>query len=509
MKYTMGIDIGTFETKGVLCDMSGNIISSEKMKHDLISPQPGFAEHDPLNQWWREFCFISNELIKQSGVDHSDIVGVGCSAIMCGLTFVDEDLNPLRNAILYGIDTRCQAEIDQLNSEIGEKEIVRLCGEALSVESFGPKMLWVKNHEPEVYKKTKYITMAPGFINLRLTGKNWVDGYSASSSAPLYSNAKREWIPEMSPYVVPLELLPQIGYVCDVIGEVTETAADETGLKAGTPVICGTTDAGAEAFSGGITSPGETMVMYGSTIFVIHLTDKQTMGTLINSDNPLWKGDYIFPDSYAVFGAMATTGSLTRWLLDTLGNDYILRGKDTGEDIFNMLFEGVDRIPVGSDGLFVLPYFAGERLPIKDPLAKGMIFGLNLRHTRDYIVRAALEGIGYGLAQNLDEMKKCGVEINKVTAIGGGTKNPLWMRIMSDITGTPHRILKNNAGASYGDAMLAALGTGYVSMDEVKQWNETAYRVEPNLKNTAYYEERKPIFKQLYENTKDLMHLNL
>jgi xylulokinase len=172
-----------------------------------------------------------------------------------------------------------------------------------------------------------------------------------------------------------------------------------------------------------------------------------------------------------------------------------------------MLFANVESIAAGSDGLIVLPYFAGERMPIKDPHAKGVIFGLNLTHTRDHIIRAALEGIGYGLAQNLDIMLETGLDLKEITAIGGGTKNPSWMQIMSDMTGLNHRIMEKNEGASYGNAMLAALGTSVKTLDEIKNWNKIIHRFKPNPDNREKYDKGKKLFKRLYEDNKELMHL--
>ena len=499
-KYLLGVDIGTSETKGTLCDTEGNILGMQKQKHDLIIPEPGFAEHDPA-EWWSDFCTITKGLIKAHGIDNTDIAGVGSSAVACGLNFLDEKFNPVRNTILYGIDTRSLEEIKELNRKIGEERILNQCGSALSVESYGPKILWVKNNQSEIFKKVRYITFAPGYINLKLTGKNCIDVYSAYEAQPMYDRFKNEWSTEMCSYIAPKELLPEIFYSSDVIGYVTAEAQKETGLKEGTPVICGTTDAASEALSGGVNLPGDTMVMYGSTIFIIHVTDKNH-----EKDNPLWNSVYIFPNTYTVLSGMATTGSLTRWLLNTMGADYIERARQTGEDVYTMLFKNVESIAAGSDGLFILPYFAGERMPIKDPLAKGVIFGLNLTHTRDHIVRAALEGIGYGLAQNLDIMLETGLDIKEITAIGGGVKNLSWMQIMSDISGLNQRIMEKNEGASFGDAMLAALGTGVKTLDEIKNWNKTVHLIKPNPRNREKYDKGKKLFKRLYEENKDLMH---
>lgn len=500
MKYFIGIDIGTYETKGTLTDDQGNVVKTEKRRHGIIIPQPGFAEHDP-NLWWSECCSIIRAFLETDGVNSADVAGICCSAVACGLVAVDENNAPVRNAILYGIDTRSIPEIAQLNERIGEERIMDFCAEALSVESFGPKILWIKNHEPELFKKVKQFTFVQGFINLQLTGNNCLDKYSVVFGLPMYNYRTQDWDDEMCAYVVPREMLPRLHDSKDVIGYVTKEAAAQTGLQEGTPVICGATDAGSEALSAGVAETGDTMVMYGSTIFIVHISEK-----LYVEGNPLWKASYLLPDTFAVLSGMATAGSLTHWLLNVMGQDMLTRSQDTGENEFDILFSGIDSVPPGSDGLMVLPYFAGERMPIKDPEAKGLMIGLTLSHTRNHIIRACIEGIGYALAQNLNIIQGMGLEIKEITAIGGGTKNPPWMRIMSDITGIPHKIYKQNMGASYGDAMLAALGTGNASVADIKKWNSVLEVIEPNMENHKFYSDHMRFFEELYTNNKDAMH---
>lgn len=500
MKYFIGIDIGTYETKGTLTDQTGRVVKTEKRGHSIIIPQPGFAEHDP-NLWWSECCSIIHSFLQTDGVSNADVAGICCSAVACGLVAVDENNTPLRNAILYGIDTRCIPQIQQLNREIGENRILDFCLEPLSVDSFGPKILWIKNHEPEIFARVKQFTFVQGFVNLKLTGNNYIDRYSLVFGLPMYNSRTGDWDDEMCSYVAPRQMLPNLCDSTDLIGCVSEEAAAQTGLLAGTPVICGTTDAASEALSVGVVEPGDTMVMYGSAGFIIHITDK-----LYVKDNPLWKTAFLLPDTYAILSGMSTAGSLTHWLLRVLGQDMVTQAEAEGKNKFDILFSELDSVPPGSDGLMVLPYFAGERMPIKDPEAKGLMLGLTLAHTRNHIIRASIEGIGYALAQSLDVIRSMGLELTEVTAIGGGTKNPGWMRIMSDITGVAHKIYKHNNGASYGDTMLAALGTGNASVADIKAWNSVQEIITPNAENHKFYSRNKQLFHELYRNNKDAMH---
>ncbi len=497
-KYLFGFDIGTSESKGTICDQDGNVIATAASAHSLKTPHPGWAEHDPLGDWWYDFKKITAELLEKSGVDPKDIAGIGVSAIMAAITPVDEKGNPLRNAILYGIDTRCQAQAKELNETIGEETLKEWFDTTLTIEHFGPKILWIKQNEPEVFAKTKQITMASGFVNLKLTGVNAVDIYSATSALPMYDMTTDTWDDARCAYVCPKEMLPKVCKTYDIIGEVTAGAAAETGLAAGTPVICGTTDAGAEAVSVGVVEPGDTMLMYGSTMFFIHVLKEMVKGAY---------GKYTIDGPYAFAGGMATTGSLTRWLRDTTAPDLLVQQEAGGENAYAALFAEAKDIPAGSDGLLCLPYFLGERMPIQDPNAKGMYFGLNLHHTRGHLVKAAFEGMGFGLDQNLAMLRSYGATIGTATAVGGGTKTPLWIQTVSDITGVRQQVPEVTVGASYGDALMAGLAVGLIeSPKKIKEMIKIKYVTEPNPDTAAVYDKYRPIFKELYQRNKDLMH---
>jgi xylulokinase len=275
----------------------------------------------------------------------------------------------------------------------------------------------------------------------------------------------------------------------------------ETGLACGTPVIAGTTDAGAEAVSVGVVEPGDMMIMYGSTIFMIMITPS------LKKDTPLWGGPFVFDNAYVLACGMATTGSLTRWLRDTFAKDLLEKEKREGVNAYDELFDEAEHIPAGSDGVIVLPYFLGERMPIMDPQAKGVIFGLNLRHTRGHIVKAAFEGISYGIDQNLDYIRKAGVMPGTATAVGGGTKTRTWIQTVSDVCNIKQRVPEITIGASYGDALLAGLGIGvFKSAADIKKLVKTKYHTEPDIENHKKYEPFKKHFASIYEKTKDIMH---
>lgn len=499
-KYLLGFDAGTSESKGTLTDMGGHVLATAAAAHGLISPRPGFAEHDPMKDWMYDLRKIVKELLAKVGGTAEEIAAVGISTVMAAVTFVDENCEPLRNAILYGIDSRCIHQAAELNEKIGEERLLSEFGTSLTIEHFGPKILWVKDNEPEIFARTKHITFASGFLTARLTGNYCVDRYSATAALPMLDSKTMEWKDEFCDMVCPKELLPRITGTYSVVGRVTERGREDSGLAEGTIVICGTTDAGAEAVSVGVVDPGDVMLMYGSTAFWISVSD--------GGDGAKAGGKhYTIDGRNCSTGGMATTGSLTKWLRDELAREYVRAEQEGGENAYSALFREAEGIEPGSDGLVVLPYFQGERLPIQDPRAKGVLFGLTLRHTRGHIVHAAFEGIGYGICQNLDALRAAGISVEQVTAVGGGTKSLRLLQVVSDICGITQMVPEVTVGASYGDALMAGLAVGSIESPEaIKELVKIKNVVKPDKDNHRKYEKYKEVYWQLYARNADLMH---
>ena len=490
-KLYLGIDIGTFESKGVLADETGEIVAQVSRPHKMLMPQPGWAEHDPEKDWWGDFCFISQKLIAESGVDPKSIRSVGTSAIGPCMLPVDADGNPLMNGVLYGVDTRSAKEVEELTARIGGERILDVCGNALTSQSVGPKILWLKNNRPEIYAKAAKIVSSTTFIVQRLTGNCVVDHYTAANSSPLYDVGRLAYTDELAPEIVPIEKLPEAVWSTDIAGHVTAKAATATGLCEGTPVICGTIDASAEAFSVGVLSPGDMMVMYGSTIFIIQLTGSRVR------DARLWYAPWMFPGEHASMSGLATSGTLTHWFRDEFAKEL------DPSTAFAMLAEEAATSPPGANGLVMLPYFSGERTPIHDPHAKGTLFGLNLTHRRGDIYRALIEGIAYGTNHIFETYAEVGAAPKRLMAVGGGTRNRLWLEATSHVSGLKQILARRTIGASYGDACLAAIGVGDVSRGAITEWNPIESEVIP-VADPAYIRNHR-IFKALYQNTKHLM----
>jgi len=492
-KYYLGIDIGTYETKGVLVNIRGEVISQSSKKHEMIVPQSGWAEHRPIEDWWGDFTFISKDLINKSGCDPKLIQAVSASTIGPCMLPVDREGQPLMNAVLYGVDTRAYKEIEYLNETIGKEKIFKFNGNALTSQQVGPKILWLKNNRPEIFSKTYKIVNGAAFINLKLTGNYVIDHYTGAFTSPLYDIQKQEWSNELLNDLIDLEQLPKLVWTNEIIGEVNEKASKETGLVEGTSVVAGTCDAAAEALSVGVLGSGDMMMMYGSTMFFISITDT------ILSDDRLWYAPWLFQGEHSLMGGLATSGTLTHWFKNNFAKDL------QGDDIFIKLAKEAEQSPPGSKGIIFLPYFSGERTPIHDTHAKGSFFGLDLTHNRSDMYRSIFEGIAYGTKHVFDTFKELNYVPSKLYSVGGGTKNKIWSQTTSDIIGLNQILRKTTLGASYGDAFLAAYACGDLKKDDINNWNGIDYEIEAKNDNNIIYSKGYKNFRKLYENTKNLM----
>ena len=485
----LGVDIGTFESKGVLVDASGRVVAQASRAHKMLVPRPGWAEHRAEEDWWGDFVFITKALLAESQVDPSKVKAVACSAIGPCLLPVDVDGRPLTNGILYGVDTRASAEIADLNAAIGADVILSRCGNALTSQSVGPKILWLKRAHADVWARTAKLVTSTTFLTHRLTGRWVIDHYTASNFAPLYDIEKRDWCFDLAA-LCRADQMPDLMWSSAIAGHVTAAAAAQTGLAAGTPVTCGTIDAAAEAVSVGVTEPGEMMMMYGSTIFIIQIAAKAL------TDARLWHAPWLFPGQRAAMAGLATSGTLTHWLRDVFAREL------AEATAFAVLTAEAMASPKGARGLLCLPHFSGERTPLQDPLAKGAFFGLNLTHGRGDIYRAALEGIAAGTRAITETYAEAGSAPTRVLAVGGGTKNAPWMQATSDFTGLEQQVCRVTTGAAYGDAWLAARAVG--DAPDIRAWNPVERVILPE--KVPAYERQYPLFRALYEATKGISH---
>ena len=497
----LGIDIGTYSSKGVVCTPEGDVLASETIEHGLSLPRPGWAEHDADEIWWGDFVALSRKLLA-SGLSGEDIGGVAVSAIGACMLPVDNRGRALRPGVLYGIDTRAVREIADLTEKYGNEALLRQGSMVLTTQSIGPKILWLRRNEPEVFVRTHKFLTASSYMIHRLTGEFVIDRHTASYFNPLINVETLEWEATYAELICDLDQLPRLEWSDAIAGTVTGAAAAETGLLAGTPVTAGTVDAAAEAVSVGVEAPGDMMVMYGTTMFFIMVTDKPA------PDPRMWATAYAFPGLYDVAGGMATSGAVTRWFRDQLAGAELETDVHGGRNAYEALAESAATVPAGSRGLICLPYFSGERTPIHDPLARGMFAGLTLSHTRADMYRAVLEGTAFGVRHNLDAMAEMGAVPRRLVAVGGGARNAWWLQIVSDATGALQDVPETTVGAAYGDAFLAGVATGIVPTRKAlaEQWVTLGQPVVPDNTAKAIYDDYYPIYRRLYERTIDEQH---
>lgn len=480
----LGVDIGTSSSKGVLVDMAGRILSTAVRTHAVDRPFPGWVEMDG-EVWWSEFVSITAELL--TSTPEASVTAVGTSGMGPCVLVTDVTGKPLRPAILYGVDTRATDQIARLTDELGgAATIMARAGSALSTQAVGPKLEWLADNEPEIFQAARRIFMPNSWLAWRLTGSYVLDHHSASQCTPLYDAKAQQWHRPWVDRIARSLALPTLAWPGEVAGLVTRDAARQTGLPVGIPVVVGTIDAWSEAVSVGAHRIGDLMLMYGTTMFLINSVSQPLTAPT------LWGTVGAFPGTHNLAGGMATSGAITSWLRDLCG------ASDFAE-----LTSQAEAAGPGANGLLMLPYFAGERTPIADPHARGVIAGLTLSHTPGDLYRAALEATAFGVRHNIETMLDAGGAIERVVAVGGGTQGKLWTQIISDVTGLTQSIPTQTVGASFGAAFLAARLQNDVDIDD---WNPVAEKRDPSPEWAANYDELYGLYRSLYPATLEVCH---
>lgn len=510
-KYFMGIDIGTFESRGMLLDETFRVAADESVSHTMRNPRPGWFEHDAERDWWGDFCKISKALIAHSGIRPEQIACVGASTLGTDCLPVDENCVPLRPAILYGIDARASEEIRWLTEYYGEQKAHQLFGHPICTGDTATKILWIRRHEPEVYKKTAKFLTGSSYLTAKLTGTYCIDQFLAKGSfRPLYRADGSVNEEEIRVYCRP-DQVAEAADSTETAGGVTATAAEQTGLAVGTPVITGTGDSTSEAISAGLVEPGTVFFQFGSSMFFYYLTDRFLDDYSSACGNGSIKGGKVFtvPGTFCLGDGTNAAGTLTRWVRDVFYRNERENEKNGGENAYAIMAKEAGEVRAGSDGLVMLPYIYGERSPIQDPMAQGILFGLKGSHGRKEINRAALEAVGYSVYQHLLLFREMGVPPQAVITAGGGTRNRTWMHIVCDMAGMPVLIPEPYQCSSFGDAMMAAVGAGALKdFRALKKALPRGQVLQPDGENHRYYREHYEIYKQLYQSNKDLMHRN-
>lgn len=500
--FLLGIDIGTSASKGVLTDLQGRVIAQRSIEHAVNSPRPGWFEQDADSVWWGDLVRICRALLAESSIAPVAIAALRVSSLSPDMLPVDGNGVPLRPGMLYS-DGRAQEEIEEIGRQFNAEDLYRITAKTLSSSSVGPKILWLRKHEPQTYARTRTVHTATSFLVFKLTGNAVIDHVEAAGFNPLFDAHAMQWNPDVCDALqISQALLPEIRWTTDLAGAVTATAAAATGLAEGTPVVTGTCDAFAEAVSVGAVDIGEATLSYGSTmVFTLVLDHLQIEPGMSAGPGPL-------PHTYKIGSSMSCASSLTRWFRDNFGAPERQAEEVTGISAYQLLSAEAATVPPGAEGLVVLPYWAGERSPIYDSRARGLVLGLTLSHTRRHFYRALIESVGYGLRHNLEIMAATGAPIKRIVATGGGTQSELWTQIVSDIVGQEQEIARNPLGAPYGNAFMAGYGAGiFADLAPLRSdWAPATTRVVPDPKAHALYDRYYEVYRTLYSANREAMH---
>ncbi len=445
MHYFLGIDSSTTATKALLMDAAGVVVGVASSSYGYETPHPLWSEQQP-ELWWTGTVNSIKQVLAETAVAPTAVQAIGLTGQMHGLVLLDAAGQSLRPAILWN-DQRTAAECDEMRAIIGKERLIAITGNDALTGFTAPKILWVKNNEPEIYGRIAHILLPKDYVRLQLTGEYATDKAGASGTQ-LFDIGQRDWSDEVVAALgIDRAWLPQTFEGTAVTGTLSPTAARATGLPAGIPVVGGGGDQSANAVGTGAVVDGVVALSLGTSGVVFASSDQP----IVEPDGRLHAFCHAVPHKWHLMGVMLSAAGSLRWFRDTCA---------PGME-FEALLDEAAAVPAGSDGLLFLPYLTGERTPHPDPLARGAFVGLTVRHTRAHMARAVLEGVAFGLRDSFELMKATGLaDVAQVRVSGGGTRSPLWRQILADVLQVEMVTINTAEGAAYGAALLAAVGVG-------------------------------------------------
>ncbi len=498
MKYILGIDLGTSGTKTVLFDSVGKKIASATVEYDLIQLKNGWAEQNP-NDWWQAAVTTTKSVLEKSGVNPDDIKGVGISGQMHGLVMVDKNGEVLRNAILW-CDGRTTDECAEITQKIGKQRLIEITANPALTGFTGGKVLWVKKHEPELYKQCHKILLPKDYIRYKLTGLFGQD-VSDASGTNLFDVKNRRWSEEiLDKLEMEKSLFPECHESVEIAGNITESASTETGLSTTTIVCYGAGDNASAAIGTGVVSTGKAFTTIGTSGVIFAHSDKPQ----IDPEGRVHTFCSAVPNAYTVMSCTLAAGMSLKWFRDNFCDSEVEVGKYLKKDSYQLIDQGVKNIPIGADGLIFLPYIMGERSPILDEKSRGVFFGISAIHTKYNMLRAVMEGVAYSQKQCFELMKDMKISFDTMYACGGGARSDIWRSMLSDLYETDVVTLQNDEGPALGVAILAAVASGIYSdiSSACKEMIEVKTIVNPNNDNSEQYNKFYEIYCDLYEGLK-------
>lgn len=500
MNYLLGTDIGTSGTKTILMDTDGNLIAQDLQEYDILTPKPLWAEQWP-DVWLEATKASIKNTVKKSGIPAEKIRGIAISGLYGGSGIpLDENMEPVRPCMIW-MDRRAEAESQWVLEHIGKDKLLEITHNGADPYYGYTKILWMKNNEPENWQNTKLFLPPNDYVIYKLTGEVAIDYSSAGNIGGIFDMNNRTWSKEMMDAMgIPTTLMPEkIVESTDIVGGLTKEAAAELGLSEGMPVIASGIDCGAANIGLGVLESGIYAAAIGTSMCAALISDKPVKG----QDLIVWPYLYDAKRLSYYFAGGSTAGAIVKWFRQTMCQYELAVEKAGGRNAYDVLNEQAANIPVGSEGLIVLPYFMGERSPIWDSDAKGTMVGLSLAHTKAHIYRAFLEAVAFSLR---DAVEATGENVGEYILLAGGvTKSKLWRQIFADVTGYPIVCPIHDVEANMGDVMLAGIGTGLLSYEEVKKWQVLDEKIMPIKENHQKYNEYYLVYKSIYKNLKSDM----
>jgi xylulokinase len=484
-KLFLGIDVSTTGAKALLIDEKGAAVAAATTALTLQTPKPLWSEQHP-GEWWEGTSASIRKALSDAGASGEEVAAIGLTGQMHGLVLLDGARNVLRPAILWN-DQRTGAECEEIHRRVGKAELIREAGNVALTGFTAPKIVWVRNHEPEVYRKAKLVLLPKDYVRLRLTGEAAMDKADGSGTL-LFELKARGWSKlVLDKLEIPAEWLPPTFEGPEVTGTVTAGAGAETGLRPGTPVMAGGGDQSAGAVGAGAVRPGVVSLTLGTSGVVFATTD----APLVEPEGRLHAFCHAVPGKWHFMGVTLSAAGSLQWYRDTLAPS----------EAFGAIVDEAEQAPAGSEGLVFLPYLSGERTPYPDPLARGSFVGLTLRHRRAHLTRAVLEGVAFSMKDCFALLQGAGLgAVKEVRIAGGGAKGPLWRRIVASVLGLPMVTVNSTEGAAYGAALLGAVGAG--AWPSVESACDTTIAVtgrdEPVAEWTRAYEDLYPRYRELY-----------
>ncbi len=481
----LGLDISTTGAKALLVDDTGAVVGASSTPLTLSTPHPLWSEQDPA-EWWASMVQSIRLTIDEAGASADTIAAIGLTGQMHGLVLLDDSGAVLRPAILWN-DQRTASQCDDIRRRMGKERLIQITGNDALTGFTAPKILWVRENEPDVFSRVRHILLPKDYIRYRLTGEYATD-QAGGAGTLLFDIAQRSWSDEvLNTLDIPSDWLPPTHEGPQITGRITTAMAAKTGLAEGTPVVAGGSDQAAQAVGSGVTRPGIVGLTLGTSGVVFASTDR----AVIEPEGRLHAFCHAIPGRWHLMGVMLSAAGSLQWYRDTLA---------PGTE-FEDLIETAREISPGSDGLLFLPYLTGERTPHPDPLARGAFIGLTSRHTQAHMTRSVLEGVSFGLRDGFELLKSAGLrEFSQVRVSGGGAKSSLWRQILADVFNMELVTVNTTEGAAYGAALLAGVGVDiWSSVDKaVEATVIITGSTQPMETNVAEYERIYAVYRQLY-----------